>query len=54
MNFYAYSQVPNRRISLIKEYHEYFPIVINKYYLKNEYVGKTHDKHKQTCPNKQI
>ena len=41
-----YSQVPNRRISLIKEYYEYFLIVVKEYHVINEYVGKSHHIHK--------
>ena len=41
-----YSQVPNRRISLIREYHEYFLIVVKEYHVINEYVGKSHHIHK--------
>ena len=43
----GYSQVPNRRISLIREYHEYFLIVVNEYHVINEYIGKSHDIHKR-------
>ena len=44
---FDYSQVPNKRISLIREYHEYFLIVVNEYHVINEYLGKSHDIHKR-------
>ena len=49
-----YSKVPNKRISLIREYHEYFLIVVNEYHVINEYLGKSHDIHKRIWPNKWI
>ena len=51
---FTYSQVPNKRISIIKEYHEYFPVVVNEYHVINEYVWKAHDIHKRISPNKWI
>ena len=49
-----YSQVSNKRISLIGEYHRYFPIKVKEYHVINEYVRKTYDIHKWIWPNKQI
>ena len=49
-----YSQVPNKRIYIINEYHEYFSVVVNEYHVIKEYIGKAHDIHKRISPNKRI
>ena len=49
-----YSQVPNKQISIMREYHDYFPNMVNEYHVINEYIGKTHDIHKWIWPNKRI
>ena len=33
-----YSQVPNKQISLIGEYHEYYLIMVNQYHVMKEYI----------------
>ena len=38
----------------MKEYPEYFPVVVKEYHAINEYIGKAHDIHKRISPKKRI